>query len=242
MSLFSQIISDYWRLPFEQGERLFHADGFSVTVNPELDQDRRVIVLETAEGQVMATLTPAMADWLGLYGASELSEAILRRLLRERGIALHGADYLFYFTEADKTALQRDAPSDNLRRLTEQDGDAFAAFQAAAPEQDLDDAYVELDHWAVYGAFDQGRIVCAASMYPWDDAAIADLGVLTLPAHRGQGLARQVVRAICRHAYQQGYQPQYRCQLDNHASRALAAAAGLSVFGKWEVVSPGCEA
>jgi hypothetical protein len=30
----------------------------------------------------------------------------------------------------------------------------FAEFQAQASEQDLDDAWVELDHWAVFGTVD----------------------------------------------------------------------------------------
>jgi hypothetical protein len=42
---------------------------------------------------------------------------------------------------------------------------------------------------------------------------------------------------MCKHAAQKGYEPQYRCQLDNHASLAVAKAAGLTHFGTWEVVS-----
>ncbi|WP_321170720.1 GNAT family N-acetyltransferase [Embleya scabrispora] len=67
---------------------------------------------------------------------------------------------------------------------------------------------------------------------------MADLGVLTLPPYRGKGHARRLVRAISRHALARGYQPQYRCQLDNHASVAAAGAAGLTRFGTWDVVSP----
>lgn len=44
----------------------------------------------------------------------------------------------------------------------------------------MDDANVELDNWAVFGSFEEHRLVSAASMYPWDNAQIADLGVLTL--------------------------------------------------------------
>ena len=108
---------------------------------------------------------------------------------------------------------------------------------AAAPAQDLDDAYVELDHWAVFGAFRGEQLVCAASMYPWGDSDLGDLGVIALPAYRRQGLSRSVVRALCRHAYGHGLEPQYRCQLDNTASRALAASAGFTWFGNWETVS-----
>lgn len=71
--------------------------------------------------------------------------------------------------------------------------------------------------------------------YPWEDnAQIADLGVLTLTPFRGKGHARKVVRSISKYARDQGYEPQYRCQLDNLASTALAKAAGLTLFGKWE--------
>jgi RimJ/RimL family protein N-acetyltransferase len=74
-------------------------------------------------------------------------------------------------------------------------------------------------------------------MYPWGGARIADLGILTLPAHRRRCHARAVVRALCKHAAQEGYEPQYRCQLDNQASLAVAKAAGLTRFGTWQVVS-----
>lgn len=122
--------------------------------------------------------------------------------------------------------------------MTDRDGAIFSAFQSSATEQDLDDAYVELDHWAVFGSLDGDRLVCAASMYPWEDAPIADTGVLTLPPFRGRGHARRVVRSISRHACERGFEPQYRCQSDNAASAALAKAAGLALFGTWEVISP----
>jgi len=77
----------------------------------------------------------------------------------------------------------------------------------------------------------------AIRAYPWGNARIADIGVLTLPAHRGRGHGRAVVRALSKHAAQSGYEPQYRCQLDNHASLAVAKAAGLTHFGTWQVVS-----
>ncbi|WP_229867066.1 GNAT family N-acetyltransferase [Streptomyces gelaticus] len=111
-------------------------------------------------------------------------------------------------------------------------------FEEAASEQDLDEAFVELDHWAAHGALEDGRLVCVASMYPWNDAPLADLGVLTLPPYRGKGHARRLVRAISRHALARKHEPQYRCQLDNHASVAAAESAGLTRFGPWDVVSP----
>ncbi|WP_255412777.1 GNAT family N-acetyltransferase [Elizabethkingia sp. YR214] len=63
------------------------------------------------------------------------------------------------------------------------------------------------------------------------------MGVLTLPNYRGKGHARNLVHTICKYTLQQGYEPQYRCQIDNHASVALAAASGLTLYGKWDLIA-----
>lgn len=236
--LFSQTVTDFWRARFLNGDVLFSDEIFTIATNSDLSEDRRIMVLETSDDRVMAVLTPALADKLGLYQRQDLSKPTFRQILNEAGVTLHGADYLFYFSEADKNVLMQENLEGSLRRLTEQDDAVFSEFQSSASEQDLDDAYVELDHWAVLGSFEQNRLVSAASMYPWENAQIADLGVLTLTPFRGKGHARKVVRSISKYACEQGYEPQYRCQVDNHASTSLAKAAGLTLFGKWEVISP----
>ena len=228
MAEFSHVINDFWKPPGA-------AEGVTIVVDPELAEDRRLTIL-TAGGGTKATMTPAMADRLALGGPTTVTEVRLRQALAEAGVFMHGADCLFYFTEEAKATLLDEHPATNIRQLAPTDAALFKAFEEAATEQDLDDAYVELDHWAVFGSFEGDRLAAAASSYPWGGASLADMGVLTLPAYRGKGHARGVVRAICRHAYGEGYEPQYRCQLDNHASRALAASAGLTQYGTWEVV------
>jgi RimJ/RimL family protein N-acetyltransferase len=195
-------------------------------------------VLETVDGRAMAVLTPELSVKAGLRKRQGLSIAAFRHALDEAGVVLHGADRVFHFTEAEKKRLALDAPDAGPRRLSGEDKAVFTGFQAQASEQDLDGAFVELDHWLVFGSFEQDRLVCAASMYPWMDGRVADLGVLTLEPFRGKGHARKVVRSISRHAWDLGYEPQYRCQPDNAASILLAGKAGLELFGTWEVVSP----
>lgn len=241
MPLFSQTITDFWESQFFNGDIIYNDKTFTVTINHDLSEASRVMVLETADGRVMAVLTPEMAEKLDLSKGQELSELNFRQKLNEGGVTLHGADYLFYFSEAEKNVLLQENQEGTLRQLTEQDDAIFSAFESSASEQDLDNAYVGLDHWAVFGSFEQNRLVCAASMYPWgENVQIADLGVLTLTTFRGKGHARKVVRSICKYAYEHGYEPQYRCQLDNEASTFLANAAGLTLFGKWDVISPDC--
>ncbi|GAA3226376.1 GNAT family N-acetyltransferase [Oerskovia jenensis] len=254
--MFSQTITDFWRAPLVGGDVLHRDEALTVVSNPGLPEDRRVTVLTTrgadasdspaaptasltdGPGAVLVAVTPQIAGLLDLAGPRAVTEASVRRALQDAGITLHEADCVFHLTQHATTALRAEADAPTVRRLTALDAAAFSAFEASAPEQDLDDAYVELDHWAVFGAFEGERLVAAASTYPWGDSRLADTGVLTLPDARGKGHARQVVRAISRHALSQGYEPQYRCQVDNAASRALAARAGFTQLGTWEVVSP----
>ncbi|WP_249435995.1 GNAT family N-acetyltransferase [Paenibacillus sp. Marseille-Q4541] len=239
MPIFSKTITDFWRAQFFNGDVIYSDEAFTLAISPDLSENSRVMVLETADGRVMAVLTPALAEKAGLDQRQDLSELTFRRKLNEVGVTLHGADYLFYYSEAEKNVLLQENLEGDLRRLTEQDDALFSVFKSSASEQDLDDAYVELDHWAVFGSFEQNRLVSAASMYPWkNQTQIADLGVLTLTPFRGKGHARKVVLSICKYAYDQGYEPQYRCQIDNQASTSLAKAAGLTIFGKWDVISP----
>lgn len=227
-------VTDFWRTMFH-GDVRYRSEALTVTANPGLSHDRRAMVLETVDGSARLVLTVSVADRLNLSGHPGLAE--LRRRLADLGIAFHGADHLFYFTEAEKDRLLTEEPGDDVRRLTGEDRELFAAFTSGASASDLDDAYVELDHWAVFGAVEDDRLVTVASMYPWRQSVLADVGVLTLPPFRGRGHARHVIRAISRYAYGRAHHPQYRCQLDNLASVALAKSAGLTRFGTWDVVA-----
>jgi RimJ/RimL family protein N-acetyltransferase len=235
--MFSPIVTDHWRESFADGNVVARDGAFSIAVNADLSENRRVMVL-TTPGRVRAVLSPSVAAVLGCAGGvASMNEVEFRRALSGAGLRLHDADHLFYYAEDDLRTLLRQAPLAGVRPLTNADAALFGAFTASAPEQDLDNAYVELDHWAVFGAFEDDRVVSAASMYPWAGAQIADLGVLTLPVYQGRGHARAVVSASYRYAAEQGFQPQYRCQIDNHGSVALAKSAGLTHFGTWEVIS-----
>ncbi|KQN90003.1 hypothetical protein ASE95_14875 [Sphingomonas sp. Leaf231] len=226
-------ILDYWHEAFD-GRRVDAEGDFTLTVVPTLNRKRPAMILEGQDGSTRAALTPELAQAIGIDAAGMMMVAGLRERLTGAGVVLHDPDFLFYLAGDTAPAADR---SKAPRQLTEGDRAAFGTFQAEASEQDLEDAYVELDHWAVFGCFDGDRLVSAASAYPWENSRIADLGVLTLPDVRGKGYARAVVQAINRYSRQQGYEPQYRCQLDKHASVALAKACGLTLFGKWVVAS-----
>ncbi|PXA99151.1 GNAT family N-acetyltransferase [Nostoc sp. 3335mG] len=192
------------------------------------------MMLTAADGWVHAVVRPELAAQARIALDDDLSADTLKARLEQAGVILHDPDYLFYLSAEERGAPDR---TRHALKLTEADRVAFDLFYYAASEQDREDAWVELDHWAVFGCFDGDRLVSAASMNLWDDSPIADLGVLTLPDARGKGLARAVVDAISRFSRAQGYEPQYRCQLDNRASVALAGSCGLTLFGQWIVAA-----
>lgn len=231
--MFSTLVTDHW-LP-ASASAVSEGEGI-VLVDPELPENRSVSLLRVSDGATVVSLTPERAAQIGVADGERISPQDVADRVEAAGIALNDPDHLFYLPvdeQANVTAADLDA---HTRRLTADDAYAFAALAAAAPEDDLDEAFVELDHWLVFGTFVDGRLAAAASMYPWTGTRLADLGVITLPEFRGRGLARATVLAMAAEALQRGYEPQYRCQLDNAPSVALALASGFRRFGEWVVI------
>ncbi|WP_442679592.1 GNAT family N-acetyltransferase [Sphingomonas sp. ASY06-1R] len=233
MARLSNSVLGYWRRTFAT-ECLHILGNLSFHISDTLDPKRPAMILELTDGSVQVAVTPDIAERSGIAVSDDVSPDDLKRGLRRAGVTLHDPDYLFYLsTDEPLPSGSTKAP----RQLTDADRTAFDIFYNTASEQDREDAWVELHHWAVFGCFDGDRLVSAASMNLWNDSLIADLGVLTLPDARGKGIARAVVQAINMFSRQQGYEPQYRCQLDNQASVALAKSSGLTLFGQWTVAS-----
>jgi len=210
-----------------------------VVIDPALSEGHSVSLLSVTGGPSILAITPRRANELGFSAAERVDPVRLTGAIADAGITLNDADHLFYLTVAEHAALRDEPVFAGARQLTMADEPLFAQFTADAPGDDLDEAFVELDHWLVFGTFVDGRLVSAASMYPWDNSTLADLGVITLPDYRGLGLGRATVRAISAHAISLGYEPQYRCRLDNAPSVALAASAGFTLFGDWHVIVGG---
>jgi len=232
---FPPAVTGFWRDQLERGDVLRQGAGFSLRLVPDLPRDWRAQVLERADGTAEVTVSPELASATGLLDEPSADLDGFRARLAGGGFALLGADRLFYVATSDRPRVLSEAEHSPARALSPRDATAFSRFVGSASERDLDDAYVELDHWAAVGVFEEDRLVCAASAYPWQGSTLADIGVLTLAPARGKGYGRAAVQALCAIADDRGYDPQYRCQPRNLASAAVALAAGFTELGTWQV-------
>ncbi|WP_031301922.1 GNAT family N-acetyltransferase [Sphingobacterium paucimobilis] len=234
----SGVICDYWKKLF-CGMTVYQRPNLKLTVKESLSEEEGLMVLDFPTGVKHIVVSRALLNDLENEDLRNYSYEDIIESLRKRGIVLHGADYLYYFSKEALSALDGYVVVPEIRQLTVADTSCFLEFERTASIQDLDDASVSLEHWLVFGAFENDKLVAVASMYPWDDESrIADLGILTLAEYRGRGYALRVAQAICKEALRKGYEPQYRCQLDNDASIALASKLNLTLFAKWDVIAP----
>lgn len=236
MSVFSNSILSFWQQRFLPGNMIFSDRQQTLVVHDDCAYP--LMQLKHGEQLHWLCMTPGMAErlQLNLDGIWPLTEQRLQQTLQQHGLEFYGEDNLYYFPASQRDALLNREMAAHVRRLTTVDIELFKTLEASATEQDLDDAYVELDHWRVFGAVVDGKLVAAASMYPWDNSKIADMGVLTLPEYRGQGYGKAVVQALAKHAYEEGYEPQYRHQLHNASSKGVALGCGFEFFGQRDVV------
>jgi GNAT superfamily N-acetyltransferase len=234
---FPRTATDFWHEQFERGDVFSGSAGFSLTVKGDLPVGWQAEVLERTDGSTVAAVSPELARTLRLVSDPAGDVAGLRSRLAASGFALQVADRLFYIPTPDRSAVLDQATQSPARVLGPSDARAFSQFQGSASKRDLDDAYVELDHWAIVGVFEGGRLVCAASAYPWRRSRLADIGVLTIDSARGKGYGRAAVLALCAVAYGRGYEPQYRCQPANRASAALALAVGFAQYGTCQIAT-----
>lgn len=123
-----------------------------------------------------------------------------------------------------------------VRPLTAADQAAFDAFQARCSPHDLNESDISVAHDIAYGVFDGDRIVAGASTYRW--LGLVDVGVLTDPDYRQQGLGKAAVSAVGAHVIAEGDILCYRHALNNLGSQGVAEGIGCSLYAVSEAVAP----
>ena len=195
-----------------------------VTAGYQLDQ-RFVVTCDPAAEALLIDATADMAPTLAAW----------EQVAAAAGGELLGTGRMQVLTGALE-------PTDQLpsgyafRSLSRSDDDDLALIARlieAADEDDLDAAEIEIDDLdeTIEVIVDAaGEIASYSAGRPFDMAEqFGDIGIMTMPAHRGIGLGSILVAALCPRLRQAGLEPLYRCDEDNTGSVKLSAGLGFEI-------------
>lgn len=173
--------------------------------------------------QLLATLPPQTA----------LKATTLQQAWGAAAVKFHDQGLVHYLYPPELPAYAPAAPA-RLRQLTPADSAQMAALHAACTPAEVDEGFVEVTHQIAFGGFVGEQLVAAASGY--ERTGFMDIGVLTHPGFRRQGLGKAVVGALCAWAAPQNYIAQYRCDAQNTSSASVAQALNFRLYFHQESV------
>jgi GNAT superfamily N-acetyltransferase len=141
---------------------------------------------------------------------------------------------LLYYLFPDDLPLFAPAEPFVVRQLTSDDAKAMEVlFEVCRPEE-IDEAYVSVDHQIAFGCFAGDQLLAAGSGD--ERAGFMDLGVLTHPTYRGYGLGKAVVGAMCEWSIARDIIPQYRCDAKDLGSKSVAEGLNFRLYFRQESV------
>ncbi|MBN1968448.1 MAG: GNAT family N-acetyltransferase [Candidatus Delongbacteria bacterium] len=111
-----------------------------------------------------------------------------------------------------------------VRKLDKSDLHYLESLKESCSEQDLDDAYIEIDHEIITGVFDNDKLVSVSSVLDW--GAFYDVGVLTNPDYRGKGLGKASVTLLVEEIFRTDKIPLFRCNFNKLGSYGIGKALG----------------
>lgn len=202
---------------------------FSSLQKPELTLVGRegsygVTVLKFFDSTI-AISQPTLLPMLSLLSPADLLDMpLLLKVLSGRKINPIGIASISYADEVTLTGVQY-PDATHLSNLHE----AHSILSSCTESEQEESGIAAM---SVYFATDSadGKAGAIAGYEVWN-GKIAQLGVLTKPEHRGQGLASSVAHAAAKSAIDSGLIPQWRCKLGNLGSYRLSQKLGFYEVG-----------
>jgi GNAT superfamily N-acetyltransferase len=234
---FDRQVEDLWAAHFSCPVKDFGREGTTLLPLQRM-QGADVIHIVYIRKHALAEIDPVLqADIRGALeeagGNAVLSSELLQRAWGQSRLADVDAGLIFHLRPGELVRPELDRQF-VLRRLTRDDQGALDSLRKHCTPNDVDEAYVELEHEIAWGCFQGEQLAAVGSGYRRN--GFMDYGVLTDPEFRGHGLARHVVCVLTDDTLERGLIPQYRCNRVNQASRRVAEAAGFTLFYTTETV------
>ncbi len=230
--MFSSTVMNHW-LPAAAGD-LTEGEGV-VVIDPALPENRSVSVLEVEDGPTVVRLSPDRAAHLGHAHGERIAADEATERITAAGIALNNPDHLFYLPVEEHASVLAETADDTLAASPRRTSTRSQLSPPRRPRTTSTkrssnsttgscSARSSRGDWPLRRACSPGG---ARGSPTWASSRFPSTGVAVSPGD-GAGDGAE--------ALEQGYEPQYRCQLDNAPSVALALASGFRRFGEWTVI------
>lgn len=235
MNSFEKKIFQNWADHFELSPDILQQNGTTL-VPAKKYQGENLIVLWQIGSHAIIQCDPAIADRLrGLIHSLPDSISLTGGTLREAWLNVeftsHDIGLLYYLFPRDLPAYLPPQPY-SLRVMAANESQAMTELHAANSAEDVDEAYVEIDHPIVYGCFDGTTLTAAASGY--ERTGFLDIGVITHPKYRRQGLGKAVTGGLCQWALDHEMIAQYRHNINNLSSKHVATSLNFRQYFRSE--------
>ena len=174
-------------------------------------------IVAICQPSLLSTLSP-------LSPADLLDMPLLLKVLNGHKMNPIGIASISY---ADEATLRKARLSDKARLSNWQEAESILS---SCTETEQEESGIAAMPFQFAADSADGKPSAVAGYEVWNDK-IAQLGVLTKPEHRNQGLASSAAHAAAQAALDTGLIPQWRCQIGNMSSHRLSQNLGFHSVG-----------
>ncbi len=224
-------IQRYWGDVFGRPPGFSGEDGVLVVAHSRQWKDNFAFVFVRGQACVISvakSFVETIEGRVGSIGLERLlTECGLRELFQDPIERTVGPAFQGY-CEAEGF---RPVRSDQVRMLDPDDDASLQRLAEACDDLEWEHSGVRPSKPNQFGLFLGDQLVAVVCYDMWAPYA-ASIGVLTHPAHRGQGHAKAATSAAMQHAFQQGHLVIYKTLLDNAPSVRLATSLGCREYAR----------
>jgi ribosomal protein S18 acetylase RimI-like enzyme len=216
------IADSYWADVFEVVDAELWPDGVHPTfVDSGWDGIYLMRVGRSVRLRVPMRLRGTVEELVGLVSV----DAVMSRSLWSLGLAELCPTVL-----GPASHFLADSLLDERGHAVELDRDEVSSFAAELSSAEVEEAGISEEGAALFGVFVDGELAAVASLGEWA-GELSDVGVITAPHFRKQGLGRIVATAAINKAVSRGGFARWRSREDNLGSIHLAQRLGLTHYG-----------
>jgi len=237
MPSFEETIINQWAGRFQCAASVMQQRGTSLLPDEKYAHKQMIDLWHIGE-HTFGRYDPAYAGLMDgmmadLPAKTALSGSDIQDRLPANAILSHDVDFFHYLRPAD---LPEFTPpqSFSVRQLGPADREDLSALHSHCTPEEVDNAFVEVDHEIAFGCFSGDELAAAASGYRM--TGFMDIGVLTHKRYRKLGLGKAVVGALCAWSIAHEVIAQYRCDAHNSGSLGVARTLKFQLFFRSETI------